>query len=71
MMIVISGFTYFGDEKSDKFDINDLYDYQKEFKTEELSVKIVDKTSDKISYFVLFSGHETRQFVYSPKHIIY
>jgi hypothetical protein len=32
------GFTYFDDETENDFDINDLYDYQKEFKTEELSV---------------------------------
>lgn len=38
LMIVISGFTFFGSDTEDNFDINDLYDYQKEFKTEELSV---------------------------------
>ena len=38
IMLVFSGFTFFNDENSDSFDINDLYDYQKEFKSEELSV---------------------------------
>lgn len=37
-MLVSTGFTFFDDEDTDGFDINDLYDYQKEYKTEELSV---------------------------------
>ena len=36
--LVVCGFTFFSDDDSDTFDINDLYDYQKEFKSEELSV---------------------------------
>jgi len=36
-LIAVSGFTFFDDLNND-FDINNLYDYQKEFKTEELSV---------------------------------
>ncbi len=38
LSILMCGFTYFDDETENDFDINDLYDYQKEFKTEELSV---------------------------------
>ena len=38
MMVAVCGFTYFDEEDKDGFDINDLYDYQKEYKTEELSV---------------------------------
>ncbi|MBQ2510209.1 MAG: hypothetical protein II529_05250 [Erysipelotrichaceae bacterium] len=37
-MVTVCGFTFFDDENEDGFDINDLYDYQKEYKTEELSV---------------------------------
>ena len=37
LLLVITGFTYFGDGKKE-FDLDDLYDYQKEFETEELSV---------------------------------
>ena len=38
MTIALCGFTFFDEEDNDGFDINDLYDYQKEYKTEELSV---------------------------------
>ncbi len=38
LSLLMCGFTYFDDETENDFDINDLYDYQKEFKTEELSV---------------------------------
>jgi len=38
LSLLVCGFTYFDDETENDFDINDLYDYQKEFKTEELSV---------------------------------
>lgn len=37
MMVIFSGFTLF-DNNSDDFDINDLYDYQKEYKSEEISL---------------------------------
>ena len=40
IMTVICGFTFFSDGFSDtyKFDLDSLYDYQKEFKTEELDI---------------------------------
>ncbi|MBQ9424630.1 MAG: hypothetical protein IJU42_01670 [Erysipelotrichaceae bacterium] len=38
ILLVISGFTFFEDGEKKEFDINDLYDYQKKFKTEELDV---------------------------------
>ena len=39
IMLVMSGFTFFYDEtKEETFDLERLYDYQKEYKTEELSV---------------------------------
>ena len=42
MMVVISGFTYLNNDNTDEdrfvFDLDALYDYQKEYKTEELSV---------------------------------
>ena len=38
MTVLLCGFTYFEDENQDSFDIDNLYDYQKEFKTEDLSV---------------------------------
>lgn len=40
MFTVSSGFTLFSDESEDEFtfDLNDLYDYQKEYKSEELDV---------------------------------
>ena len=37
MMVIFSGFTLF-DNNSNDFDINDLYDYQKEYKSEEISL---------------------------------
>ena len=37
MMVIFSGFTLF-DNNSDDFDINDLYDYQKEYKSEDISL---------------------------------
>ena len=36
VMLLSCGFTFF--DNKDKFELDDLYDYQKEFKTEELSV---------------------------------
>ena len=38
ILLVISGFTFFEDGEKKEFDIDDLYDYQKKFKTEELDV---------------------------------
>ena len=38
MSVMLCGFTFFDDGDEDSFDIENLYDYQKEFKTEELSV---------------------------------
>ena len=37
MMVIFSGFTLF-DNNSNDFDINDLYDYQKEYKSEDISL---------------------------------
>ena len=37
IVILTSGFTFF-DDSSDSFDINNLYDYQKQYKTEEMYV---------------------------------
>ena len=38
MSVMLCGFTFFDDGDEDSFDIENLYDYQKEFKTEELNV---------------------------------
>ena len=38
VVLVICGFTLYEEEKEKAFDLNELYDYQKEFKTEELDV---------------------------------
>ncbi len=38
ILLVISGFTFFEDGEKKEFDIDELYDYQKKFKTEELDV---------------------------------
>ena len=38
MSVILCGFTFFEDGNDDCFDIENLYDYQKEFKTQELSV---------------------------------
>ena len=37
LILVVCGFTFLGDDKKD-FDLDDLYDYQREFKSEELEV---------------------------------
>ena len=38
MFVTVSGFTSFSDEDEFTFDLDDLYDYQKAYKTEELEV---------------------------------
>ena len=38
MSVILCGFTFFEDGNDDSFDIDNLYDYQKEFKTQELNV---------------------------------
>ena len=38
VMLLICGFTFYVNEEKNGFDIEDLYDYQKTYKTEELSV---------------------------------
>ena len=38
IMMVICGFSYFDDSSKKSFNLDDLYDYQKEFKTEEITM---------------------------------
>ena len=53
LMLVMCGFTYFGDETKEEgyaFDLDSLYDYQKQFKTEELSVCSVNTAKTYMDY---------------------
>lgn len=47
MLVTLSGFT---DEQSDSFDVNDLYDYQKEYVAEEVGVCALGRTKTYMDY---------------------
>ena len=69
VMMVICGFSYFTDEeKKEGFDLDDLYDYQKKFKTEELEV-CTSNTAKTYMDYRMTTVVDSRQYQFIHNHL--
>ena len=68
VMLVICGFTLFENDNSDRFDLNGLYDYQKEFKTEELSICSANTAKTYMDYRMT-TVVDSRQYQFIHNHL--